>query len=117
MLESRFALEVAFAAGLFDEADAADLDVVRQRLTHVVNGQGGDGGAGEGFHLYASAMVHGYLACYDDLAVARVVDFDCAVVNGQGVAEGDEVVCALGSHDARNDGGVEYRALLRAVAA
>lgn len=45
-------------------------------------------------------MMNRYLAAYDDFSVANVVDLDRAVIQRQRVAEGDQIVGALGGHNA-----------------
>src|SRR4051812_12286051 len=56
---------ILFAAGLFDELHALDADVMRERLAHVVNGEGRDGGSGQRFHLNSSLVAHGHAASDD----------------------------------------------------
>src|SRR6185437_10761862 len=55
-------LEVAFAAGFLDQPHAVDLDVVRERLAHVIDGQGSPRRARQRFNLSAGAMVDGTAA-------------------------------------------------------
>ena len=54
---------------LREQAHRADLDVVRQRLAHVVDRERGGGGAHERFHLDAGLVMHGHVA--DDADACR----------------------------------------------
>src|SRR5215468_7661183 len=94
------AAEAAAAAGLLEQAQADDLDVVREGLAHVVDGERRDGRSGERLHLHPRAVMHADRAAHDELAVALLLDFDLAVLEPQRVAEGNELVCTLGGQNA-----------------
>src|SRR4051794_19091598 len=49
------AVEIALAAGLLQEGDPGDLHALLQPLDHVVDGQRGHRGGGQGLHLDAGA--------------------------------------------------------------
>ena len=102
---------------LADQLRRADHDRVRQRLAHVVDGERGDGRAGQRFHLHAGAMRRAHRAVDGELACVRPVDRDAAAVDRQRMAERDQFVGALDRHRAGDDRGVDDRALRAAQAA
>ena len=70
----------------------------------------------ERFHLDAGLVVHGHAADDADAAAAR--RWRCRTVqrsSAERMTERNDLVRALGGHDAGDDGGVEHRALLRAM--
>src|SRR5262245_49498882 len=67
----RRAVEIPFAAGLFQQPDVLDADVVREGLAHIVDRERRDGGAGQGLHLDPGAVMHGNAASDDDGAARR----------------------------------------------
>jgi hypothetical protein len=56
-------------------------------------------------------VVHAHRAAHDRLVALVHVDLDPAVLEAQRVAEGDQLVRALGAHGAGDDRGLEHRAL------
>ena len=116
MISSVFgASKVPLAAGLAQQPHAADLDVMRQRLAHVVDRERGGGGAHERFHFHAGLVMHGHAADDADAAVRRRWRCPPAAFQRQRMAERNDLVRALGRHDAGDDGRVEHRAFLRAM--
>lgn len=98
---------IGFSAGFGLEFEVGDLDGGVGGFAHVVEGEGGGGGAGEGFHLDAG-LAGGAGGGGDEEGVCAVRgDLDVGGVEGEGVAEGDELGGELGALDAGEDGGVE----------
>src|SRR3954463_16384895 len=62
-------------------------------------------------------MMNGHFASDDNFTAARSVDLNLAFVDRQGMAERNEIMSAFRGHDARNNRGVEHRALLGSMAA
>ena len=89
---------------------------MRQRLAHVVDRERGGAGAHQRFHLHAGLVVHGDAADDADAAACSLGDVDGAAFERQRMAERNQLVRALRRHDAGDDGGIEHRALLRAMA-
>ena len=101
---------VTASAGLRDQPGLGDDDVVRQRLDHVVDGERGNGRAGERFHFDAGLVLDATRAL-DDGRVVDEADVDRALFEAERMTERNEFVRALGSHDARDDRRREHRAL------
>src|SRR5262245_16088865 len=90
------------AAGLRDEADAADLDPALDALDHVVDREGGDRRGGHRLHLDAGLGRRGRLGA-DAQDARRSIGRDAhdEVGQWQRVAQRDELRGALAAHDAR----------------
>src|SRR5690606_39966644 len=78
---SAHAPEVALAAALAQQLRRAEYDRMRERLAHVVHGERGDGGAGQGLHLDARAVGGLHRALDPKLALAVPVDGDAHAVD------------------------------------
>lgn len=105
-----FSLKIAFTARFFHQLGFADDDVMRQGFTHIVDGQGGDGSAGKGFHLHAGFAAEAGGTVNDHLALFVDPDIDLAVFQAQRVAERDQLTGFFGGHDPGDNGGLEYGA-------
>ena len=92
-----------FAAGFLFELDGADDDGFVERLGHVVDGEGGDGGGGEGFHLDAGLRGGGSGGADAD-SVLYDGGFDVDVSERERVAHGDELGSSLGGLDSGEAG-------------
>src|SRR5205809_160601 len=82
------------AAGLLQQAYAADLDVVGQRLAHVVDRQCRDRSAGQCLHLHPGAVMNRDPATYRDLRAPDGGDLDLTVLEPERVAKRDQLVRA-----------------------
>src|SRR6201999_660004 len=91
----RSSLEIPFAARLLQQPYACDLDVVRKRFAHVIDRERCNARTRQRFHLDTGAVMDRHLAADDDLAAALVLDFHLAVVESQGMTEGNELVRTL----------------------
>ena len=97
---------------------AFDAHAAVDRLGHVVDGETGDGGGGQRLHLDPGRSDGLGLGADDDAGqrlVEREVDRDLG--QGDRVAERDQLVRALGRHDAGDPRGPEHVALLRVAGA
>ena len=69
--------------------------------------------AGQRFHLDAGLVVHRDRAAHDGLVVLVHVDLDAAALEPERMTERDQLVRALGGHDARDDRRLEHGPLAR----
>src|SRR6476620_3929214 len=98
------------------DSDALDDHRLVDGFAHVDDGEGGDGDGGQGFHFDAGLGVGcGGGGEVDAVVFERGLHVD--LVEGERVAEGDELVGALGGGDAGETGGLEEVALLKRVVA
>jgi len=104
-------LVVRLSACFFEELEFADDNGGIRGLAHIVESEGGDGGAGESLHLDAGAG--GRLGGGGDEEGFVIVRgyFDLGRVEWERVAKRDEVRGLLGAGNAGENGGVEDRAL------
>ena len=101
------------AAALLDEADVGDRHAAVDGLGHVVDGEAGDRDGGQRLHL--DAGLAGDLGRGADAKAGEVVvgvDVDGDLGERQRVAERDQLVGALGRHDAGDARGADHVALL-----
>lgn len=102
-----------FAALFFEEADAFDDHAAIDGLAHVVDGEQGDAGSGEGLHLDAGAADRfGGGAAVDGVAGAVEAEFEADLGEDDGVAERDQVGGTFAGHDAGETGDAEDVAFL-----
>lgn len=73
-------------------------------FAHVVDGERGDGGGGEGFHFDAGFGGDGCGGCDVDGCFGFDGEIEVGLFDGEWVAEGDEVGRAFGGHDAGESG-------------
>lgn len=94
----------AFAAALFEEANAFDSDAFFDGFAHVVDSEGGDAGCGERFHLDSGGACGANLGGDAKGGFVGGFEFERGGGDGERMAEGDEVVGALGGHDPGDSG-------------
>ncbi len=98
-----------FAAQFFDQADGFDDHAAIHRLAHIVDGEQGDAGGGEGFHLDAGAAdSFGHRLAFN--RIGRFVDAEVDSDFGQcdRMAERNQVGGSLRGHDAGEAGNAKH---------
>src|SRR5262245_63334080 len=101
------------AAALLEEADALDAHAALERLHHVVDGQAGDRDRGQRLHLDPSWSADLDARTHPEARrLALGLDVDGNVRDGEGMAEGDQLMRSLCRHDAGDAGRAEHVALL-----
>src|SRR6266849_8853532 len=91
----------ALAAALFLQADALQGHAPVHGLAHVVDSQAGHADSGERFHLHPGAGQNPHRGLDVQQVVFGKGKIKADRSQGQGMAQGDELAGALGSHDAR----------------
>ncbi len=105
------------AAVLFEQAHAVDDHAAVHRLAHVVDGEQADLHRGERFHFNAGAAAGFGGDGAVDAAVLRLqIEVHRHTVEGDGVAQGNEVGGALARHDGGGAGDADDVALFGAAA-
>jgi hypothetical protein len=94
-----------------------DLDVVGQRLAHVVNGQGRDRRAGQRLHFHTGAVMDRHAAANGDLGARHRGDLDLTILEPQRMTERYELVGPFRRHHAGDDGSIKHRPLAGAMTA
>ncbi len=83
-------VEVALPTALLDQAELGDGNRGVHRLAHVVDGQGGHGGSGQGFHFHPGLAGGATGALHMEAVVTGRSDLDVTVVERERMAEGNE---------------------------
>src|SRR5689334_12135444 len=91
-LAARPAGEQPPATGLGQQAQLRDLDVVGQRLAHVVYGQGRDRRTGQRLHFHTGAVMHRHAAANGELGARHGGDLDLTVLEPERMTERYELV-------------------------
>ena len=104
--------EGTLAPSFLAKLDAFNANIVRQRFTHVIDRQGRDTRARQGFHFHAGDMPRFYGAQHNETTAARGLDMDLDMVDRQGMAKGDQLGRTLHCLDTCDDRRLKHRTFL-----